>query len=390
MLLASFFNKKAEIWIKSRENWQRVLLKGIGKIEQYCWIHCASAGEFEQAIPLINKIKNRQPRIKIAVSFFSPSGFEMYKNSDFADLYFYFPMDTRRNAEKLVKILNPCFVIFIRNEIWWNVLSSLKEKNIPTYLVNANLKQKRNNFYQYYLNKTYPLFTKVFDTETYGNTKLEKVTENKNTIFSDDIVEGFCNNSFVIILGSSWQTEESFMALFYKKYCKKYPNLKIIIAPHEFDDKKTDNLQNLFGQKISTYTKYSIESTKHSILFLDKKGILKFVYRYANIAFIGGGFEKTVHNISEAAVFGIPTVFGPYFHKFEEAIELVKLQVAFPVNDYKVFEHKLIEVIENNELQKSIKDILQNYFSFQQNVSSKIIDDILNKKRLVLNETPVR
>jgi 3-deoxy-D-manno-octulosonic-acid transferase len=382
--IASFFNAKAQKLVLGRNNWERNLTNRIKKSEAYCWIHCASAGEFEQAIPLLNELKLKHNDIKIAVSFFSPSGFEFYKDSGLADVFFYLPLDTRQNAEHLIKILHPDFVIFIRNEIWWNMLTILKEKNIPTYLVNANSDQKRNVFYQYYLDKTYPLFTKIFDTKTFGNTKLERVIENKNMLFSDQILEDFCKDNFVIIAGSSWQTEESFISLFYKAYAQKYPKLRIIIAPHEFNVIKRDKLGKTFSDwqvpeisDVISYSTYSLKQNKR-VLFLDKIGILKYAYRYADIAIIGGGFGKSVHNISEAAVYGIPTLFGPNYHKFEETIALVNGQVAFSVNDYKEFESKLLAIIADHELRNTISEKLHLYFSAQSNVSEQIINEIFS------------
>jgi 3-deoxy-D-manno-octulosonic-acid transferase len=382
--IASFFNAKAHKLVLGRNNWERNLTNRIKKSEAYCWIHCASAGEFEQAIPLLKNLRVKNSDLRIAVSFFSPSGFEMYQDSKLADLFFYFPLDTKQNAAKLVEILNPEFVIFIRNEIWWNVLSILKEKNIPTYLVNANSEQKRTIFYQYYLDKTYPLFTKIFDTKTFGNTKLDKVIENKNVLFSDQILEDFCKDSFVIIAGSSWQTEESFIALFYKAYAQKYPKLRIIIAPHEFNEIKRDELEKTFSDwqvpemsDVISYSTYSLKQNKR-VLFLDKIGILKYAYRYADIAIIGGGFGKSVHNVSEAAVYGIPTLFGPNYHKFEETIALVNGQVAFSINDYKEFESRLLSLIADHALRNTISDKLYLYFSAQSNVSKHIINEIFS------------
>ncbi len=375
--LNAIFNKKIKKWITGQKNWENNLVQDLTKSDDYCWIHCASAGEFEQAIPLIQGIRNQKTRIRIAVSFFSPSGFEMYQGSGLADIFFYIPFDTRQNAANLIKILNPVFSIFIRNEIWWNILTVLKEKNIPTYLVNANLNQKRNIIYKKYLDKTYPLFTKIFDTSAYGNTKLEKVIENKNALFHDEILENFCKDSFVIIAGSSWQTEESYIAYFYKKYKSKFSNLKIIIAPHEFYETKKPALENLFQEEIMSYSSYIIKNTPCPVVLLDKKGILKYVYRYANIAVIGGGFGKSVHNISEAAVYSLPTIFGPKYSKFEDAKELVNLKVAFPVNDYVEFEHKLIQLINDAELNTAISQKLKSYFLQQEKAADKIITEVL-------------
>lgn len=377
MHMVAFFNLKAKKWLNGRKEWETSLAEKITKPDDYCWIHCASAGEFEQAIPLIQGIRNQKTRIRIAVSFFSPSGFEMYQGSGLADVFFYLPLDTRQNAENLIKILKPAFAIFIRNEIWWNILTVLKEKNIPAYLVNANLNQKRNIIYKKYLDKTYPLFTKIFDTQTFGNTKLDKVIENKNIVFSDRILEDFCKDGFVIIFGSSWEAEEKIALDFYKKNKTRISNLKIIIAPHEFDETKKPALENLFQEEIMSYSSYTIQNTPCAVLLLDKKGILKYVYRYANIAVIGGGFGKSVHNISEAAVYSLPTIFGPNFSKFEDAKELVNLKVAFPVNDYMEFENKLIQLINDADLRTAISQKLNMYFSQQENATAKIISEVL-------------
>lgn len=382
MRFASIFNKKAEEWWLVRKNWYAGLSDKTIKNNSYYWIHCASAGEFEQAIPLIQKLKNHSTDYKTAVSFYSSSGYEMYKNSDYADLFFYFPLDTHQNALKLVEILQPKFVIIIRNEIWLNVLRILQENQIPVFLVNANPEQKRNFFYQTYLNHAYPLFTKIFDTNTFGTTKLEKVISNKNIMSRDVILEDFCKNSFVITLGSSWPAEEKMLAEFYKRNKTKIPNLKIIIAPHEFDEIKKIELEKLFDEIIKSYTKYEMSSTVYSILFLDKKGILKYTYRYADIAVIGGGFNKGVHNITEAAIYGIPTVFGKNYFKSEEVNELVNAQLAFPVNNIKELENKMKEYFEDKALRQSLKEKLNNYFSIQENVSDKIIHEILKQTEL--------
>lgn len=369
---AGFFNQKAKNWCVVRKNWETDLQQKMDSGVNYCWIHCASAGEFEQAIPIINNLRCTMYDVRIAVSFFSSSGFEMYKNSDLADLFFYFPLDTKKNSEKLVEILKPSFAIFIRNEIWLNVLTSLNKKNISTFLVNANLQQKRNYFYQQFLNKTYPFFTKIFDTKTFGNTKLERVVENRNTVFNDANLEDFCKDSFVIILGSSWLEEERFIIDFYKKNKEKNPNLKIVIAPHENLSLNSFELKKSYVNWLSFYRNY----TNGNILVLDKKGILKYAYRHADITFIGGGFDKGVHNVSEAAVYGIPTIFGPNHHKFEEINELVNLDVAFPVNNYIELEQKLLELMNNSDKRNTIKNELTTYFSSHEQVAKTIVTEI--------------
>ncbi|HND82364.1 MAG TPA: glycosyltransferase N-terminal domain-containing protein [Chitinophagales bacterium] len=378
--ISSFFNEKAKSWVNAQKNWKKILLNSEKTNEHIIWIHCASAGEFEQAIPIINAIKKKKANYKIYVSFFSPSGFAMYKDSKQADYFFYFPLDTAANAKYVVDFLQAKYVIFIRNEIWLNVLSLLYQKKTPTYLVNANLKQRRNLLYRFYLDKTFPLFTKIFSTQDDGNTKLEQVVQNKNQIFSDKILTDFCRDSIVVILGSSWQEEEKMMARF---FIKNNAKIKIIIAPHEYGDGKLEQLNSLFTSEeqskstiISSYSNYQFENTS-AILFLDKKGLLKYAYRYASIAVIGGGFNSGTHNISEAAVYGIPILFGPNYTKFEDANDFIQLETAHSFKQYEAFEQQLLIYLNDEILRNCIKEKLDVYFDKHNNVAEAIVDDII-------------
>ena len=379
---AALFNKKAANWLAVRTQWSSELSAKRDPNSPYCWIHCASAGEFEQAIPLIPAIRSADNSLKIAVSFFSASGFDLYKDSGHADIFFHFPIDTKKNADRLIAVLRPAFALFIRNEIWWNTLSQLKTRGIPAYLVNASNGQKRSKIYQKYLNNAYTLFTKIFDTASYGNTKLEKVLANKNEAFTDTILEDFCKNSTVILVGSSWQTEESYMASFFRTHRTKFPNLKIIVAPHEYDESKWEELKKIFSAShmddVALYSLYSNQNTPR-ILLLDKKGILKYAYRYAKIAVIGGGFDKTVHNVAEASVYGIPTLFGPNYKKFEEITDLVNRHLAFPAPEYREMENKLLEWISSPQKTVEINSLLSVYFERQEKVSQRIIAEIYHK-----------
>ncbi len=380
---AALFSKKAKNWLAVRKQWYRELSDKTDPKSTYCWIHCASAGEFEQAIPLVQAIRSADKSLKIAVSFFSSSGFELFQDSGKADLFFHSPIDSKKNQEHLIALLKPVFVLFIRNEIWWNTLTQLKMKGIPTYLVNAPKGQKRSFFYQIYLNNAYSLFTKIFDTSAYGNTKLEKVLANRQEVFTDKILDDFCNGATVILAGSSWQTEEISIASFYQSHRTQFPVLKIIIAPHEYDENKADELEKIFsgGQATNTnnvvlYSRYTDCKNNPSVLFLDKKGMLKYAYRYAKIAVIGGGFDKTVHNVSEAAVYGIPTLFGPNYKKFEEITDMVNRHVAFSVNEYAEFENKLLEWLSSPHKLTEIHDLLDVYFEQQEKVAERIIAEI--------------
>jgi 3-deoxy-D-manno-octulosonic-acid transferase len=379
---ASFVNSKAKKWCDGRKNWLNSLKKNRNLQLKYIWIHCASAGEYEQAIPLIQQIRKEQKEdYQIAVSFFSPSGFGSYQSSKEIDLLFYLPLDTPKNAIQLLEILQPKFAFFIRYEIWWNILFELKNKNIPTYLINANPHQKRNFIYKKYLAQTLPFFTEVFHTNKVGSTKIERVLNIKDADnFSDSYLENFSKDSYVILLGSSWETEEKYVAAFYKKYISKIKNLKIIIAPHEYNSTKIQVLSSLFNCNIHCY---SVEKNKPpftteriaSILFLDQKGILKHVYKYADIALIGGGFKNGIHNCSEAMVYKIPVLFGPNYKQFEDAIEYMSSKVAFSFQNYDEFEHILLDLYQQ-PINLHQLEALDFYFSKNKNTSQEILNTI--------------
>lgn len=375
--IISPFNKRAKAWQNGRKtaSYTNILSLSDGK---YIWIHCASAGEFEQAIPLIHSIKKSASANKIAVSFYSPSGYELYKNSLYADLFFYLPLDTYANAEKLIKKLNIAFVIFIHNERWWNLLHALHQHKIDIYLVNADIPNNISFFYKWYLNKTAVYFTKIFDVKTFGNTKLERVIENKNHIFNDEIIESFCNNAFTIILGSCYRKEIEFMATFFHKYSTQISSLKIILAPHEFDEKMLSYLKDIFSKSTEIISYTNIQNVlQQRILFLNKIGVLKYIYRFGNIAFIGGGFGKGIHNTSEAVVYGIPAIIGPNYHKSAEIFSLIKEGFVFPINSYEQFEQQLLNVYNNNLLQQKIRIQTVQYFSGSLHTADRILSEIL-------------
>lgn len=374
----SILNKKIKKWDSVRQNWDIELKNKTLPQQKYIWFHCASAGEFEQARPLIRKIKQAyNHKYAIAVSFFSSSGFDLYADSTEIDLLFYLPLDTPKNAQCLIEILQPTYVFFIRYEIWWNLLHQLNQNNIPTFLVNANAFQKRSFIYDWYIKQNYPLFTKIFYTHEIGNTKVEQALWNKKeSSKKDEFVEAFCKGSFVLIAGSSWLKEEKLLAKFYKNHKQHIPDLKIILAPHEYDEKKQAELEQAFDTKILLYTDLQINNPVASdILFVNQKGILKYIYQYADIAFIGGGFSGKLHNTLEAAVYEIPILFGPEYKAFEEANELIKIKSATSIQEYSALETTLLHH-NTYRKQNSNKLKIATYFTNHDQTSERILNSI--------------
>ena len=344
--LISLVNPKIRKWYVAQKSFKSSFTSPIDKTRAYIWIHCASSGEFEQALPLIHALKSRRKELRFAVSFFSVSGYDLYRNSNLADTFFNFPLDTKRNIATLIHLLQPRGVIFIRSELWLNTLLILKEQNIPVFLVNARNVMSDSVFRKKYDNYCKQLFTTVFYTDKYGTTKWDKALENIKKLFQSAVLEDFTNDKFCIMVGSSWNTEEAYAA----RFLKEYPDLKYIafvLAPHEWDE---DRLQTNFDfDRVQFFSKYE-DSKRRNVLFIDTKGILKYAYRYADLAFIGGGFDKTLHNALEAVVYEIPVLAGPNHQKFEEVADLIQQQRIVEINSYEDFKH---EVIAQMEMQKS-------------------------------------
>jgi 3-deoxy-D-manno-octulosonic-acid transferase len=372
---AAPFNRKAAAWISGRKE-QKRFLRTSAVAPSCIWIHCASAGEFEQALPLIEAIRQTDHSYSVAVSFFSPSGYALYRDSKFADFFFYLPLDTKKNARELIHALRPSAAIFIRNEIWLNLLKALKDKKIETFLVNAP-SNKPHGIYGRYLRHAYMFFTKIFYAAE-GTTKLERVAENKLQDFEDSIFEEWCRGGFILIAGSSWHAEEELIHKFWQNNRDAIKELKIIIAPHEIDDTKSMELKRLFGKDLIPYSSYNSEC-RQRILLLDKKGMLKYIYRYGSVAFIGGGFGKGIHNAVEAAIYGIPVLIGPNFHKFEEIVAMVQTGTALPVHTYNDIEKTVRIIYSDAAFRNAIRKKSQLFFESQQKVSTAIAKQILDK-----------
>jgi len=348
--LASLFSAKAKLWINGRKHiFSKIELALHSNSSPLIWFHCASLGEFEQGRPLIEKIKKEYPSHKIALTFFSPSGYEIRKNYSGADYIFYLPIDTTTNAKKLVSLLNPQLAFFVKYEFWFNYLNELKSRAIPTYLVSGIFREKQHFFKPYgnWFRKQLSCFTHFFlqdktseqllnsigytNTTITGDTRFDRVYEISKNITSYPLLELFCNNSQLFIIGSSWPDDEQLIA----QASKALTTYKLIIAPHEIDEKHIQTIEEKFrvyGNCVR-YTKATDASIiKANVLIIDNMGMLSSLYQYGTIAYVGGGFWKGIHNILEAATFGLPIIFGPNYHKFLEAKELISQKGAFAIN----------------------------------------------------------
>jgi len=377
--IAALFNAKAKLWVKGRKAIFQKLTEAIKENQDIVWFHCASLGEFEQGKPIIEGYKLKYPNHKILLTFFSPSGYEIRKNYDGVDWVFYLPSDTKKNAIQFLSIINPIKVIFIKYEFWFNYMTELNKKNIPFYSV-SSIFRKEQYFFKYdwaakQLNNVSHFFVQDKNSKELlqnigftnctvaGDTRFDSVIANTQNSVSIPLIEEFTKNKTTIICGSTWTQDEALLA----KYIKVNPNYNYIIAPHEILQisalqKQTNAL--LFSKADNT------NINNCNVLIIDSIGILSNIYKYGDLAYIGGGFGSGIHNILEAATFGLPLVFGPNYQKFKEANELIELGGAKSISNYSELEITILSSINFN------KSIAKNYIKSNAGATEIIISNI--------------
>ena len=337
--IASPFSQKARKWTRGRRKWAARLEEYSKSDRPTIWFHCASLGEFEQGRPLIEKLKERAPETRILLTFFSPSGFEIRKRYEKADLVLYLPPDTPGNARRFLRLARPERAIFIKYEFWYNYLEQLQKSEIPVYLVSGIFRKEQPFFRSYgrFFRKHLAGFRhfyiqdensasllKEIGIDQYtvcGDTRFDRVHEISLKAADIEIIERFKCDEKLVVAGSSWPPDEGIIA----GYINTNPdNLKWAIAPHEIDAASISRLESLINVPVIRYSEADKgDLTGSRVLIIDNIGLLSSVYRYASIAVIGGGFGKGIHNILEAATWGIPVMFGPNYKRFREAVNLI-------------------------------------------------------------------
>lgn len=347
-----------------------ILREKIDRNAKYIWFHASSLGEFEQGRPLIEKIKAEHPEYKILLTFFSPSGYEVRKNYGGADVVCYLPFDTPYRVKKFLDLSKPVMAIFIKYEFWDNYLSELKRRNIPVYIVSA-IFRKEQLFFKWYggmYRKVLSYFTHIFvqddasrellskygvtNVSVFGDTRFDRVQDVYKNTKQVPMVDLFVNNNrsdnqLTMVAGSSWQQDEEV----YLNYFNEHPELKLIIAPHEIHKDHLMHIESMLKRpsiRLSEATEKDIKGK--SCLIVDSFGLLSSIYRYGDLAYIGGGFGAGIHNVLEAAVYGIPVIFGPKYQKFKEARDLLQVGGAFSITDEKTFESKMEELSTYRDL----------------------------------------
>lgn len=389
IFLASPFKTKAKKWIKGRKGLFKSLKKNLNNTKPVAWFHCASLGEFEQGRPIIEKFKEQHPGYQILLTFFSPSGYEIRKNTPAADYVCYLPADTRKNARKFISIAQPDIVVFVKYEYWYNLIFELHQSKIPIYIVSAIFRQSQPFFAWYgaWFRKHLKLIDGFFvqNSESLNllqQINIEKVTVSGDTRFdrvfeirrSDKIfseIEEFVNNQPVVLGGSTWPEDEDIILSIADT------DARLIIAPHETDEKRIANLVKKIHHNVIRYTEINDQQlSDYKILIIDTIGMLSQLYKYATIAFIGGGFGKGIHNILEAVTFGVPVFFGPEYLKFREATELISLGGAFEVKNKEEYQKKIPGLLHNRPKLEKASQICRDYIDSNRGATSIILEEI--------------
>jgi 3-deoxy-D-manno-octulosonic-acid transferase len=347
MLFASLFNSKARQWIYGRRRWRlKSAIPDTGT--KTFWFHAASLGEFEQGRPLMEEMRNRIPDCRIVLTFYSPSGYEIRKNYEGADIICYLPLDTHYNARNFIERIKPDAVFFIKYEFWYFYLRQLHQLAIPVYLISGIFRPRHIFFrkYGWFFRQQLGYFSYFFlqditscellhslgytNTLITGDTRFDRVVQNVRLVKQIETVWRFCHGQVCLVAGSTWPADEVLLA----GYLQHAPEtLKFIIAPHEIHPWRIEKLNSQFGHDGILFSCATPETVHEKrVLIIDNIGMLSSLYGYGTMAYIGGGFGKGIHNILEAAVFGLPVFFGPNHYQFKEAVDMVQLHCAFPIH----------------------------------------------------------
>lgn len=367
--ISSLWNPKARKWVQGRRDvWQS--LENFDSSGKLYWFHCASLGEFEQGRPLMERLKQEEA-CKIVVTFFSPSGYEIRKNYEGADLIIYLPKDSKKNARRFIDLLNPNAVFFVKYEFWAHYLLYCKQQNIPTYSISATFRKGQVFFKPLggYMRNVLKSFDQIFvqdqdskellrsievESVVSGDTRFDRVMQNAEKVESYPDIQTFCGDTKVLICGSIW--DEDLQVI--KGKLNELDGWKIIIAPHEISDEFIVRIESSLKLKSARYSTGSFSN--EDLLIIDNIGMLMNIYQYGDLAYIGGGFKTGLHNILEPAAFGLPVIFGDQVDKFPEAKVFVGSGVGKMVSNADQFNSSFDSLVAS-ELKDEVKAFMKSH-----------------------------
>ncbi|MBE6281393.1 MAG: 3-deoxy-D-manno-octulosonic acid transferase [Bacteroides sp.] len=389
--VVALFKEKPSKMVKGHREVFEILRNKIDRNARYIWFHAASLGEFEQGRPLIERIRKEYPEYKILQTFFSPSGYEVRKNYEGADIVCYLPFDTPGNVRKFMELANPCMAFFIKYEFWQNYLNALYEKGIPVYSV-SSIFRPNQIFFRWYgkdYRKVLKKFTHLFVQNEVSKQLLAGIGVDKVTVAGDTrfdrvldicaaakqlpLVQKFKGDALTFVAGSSWGPDEEIFI----QYFNNHPEVKLVIAPHVVSD---GHLKEIISKLQCTSIRYT-QATEENVsdarcLIIDCYGLLSSIYRYGEISYVGGGFGVGIHNVLEAAVYGIPVVFGPNNKKFREAQHLLEKKGGFEIKDYKDFECLLDKLLADKTYLEQSGKAAGDYVKHNAGALDKIMQSI--------------
>ena len=428
--IGSLFNKKIKkMWRGEREAVD-LLKEKVDPTAKYVWFHAASLGEFEQGRPLIEQLRATHPEYKILLTFFSPSGYEVRKNYEGADIVCYLPLDTIRNARRFLRAVHPVMAFFIKYEFWYNYLHILRHRGVPVYSVSSIFRPGQVFFKWYGRNyaKVLRCITHFFvqnevslqllkgigidEATVVGDTRFDRVLQIKEQAKKLPIVEAFkgingkgdackddlsedackrvlskdaCNGNLsengckgckVFVAGSSWQPDEDIFIRFFNDH----PDWKLIIAPHVIGEDHLSYILDKLQMKAVRYTQATEQSAAEArCLIIDCFGLLSTIYRYGEIAYVGGGFGVGIHNVPEAAVWGVPVLFGPNNKRFQEAQDLLACKGSFEVTDYDSFNTIISRLISDDQFRQQCGEASANYVKSRSGATDIIMKSVEGK-----------
>lgn len=410
--IGSLFNKKIKkMWRGEREAVD-LLKEKVDPTAKYVWFHAASLGEFEQGRPLIEQLRATHPEYKILLTFFSPSGYEVRKNYEGADIVCYLPLDTIRNARRFLRAVHPVMAFFIKYEFWYNYLHILRHRGVPVYSVSSIFRPGQVFFKWYGRNyaKVLHCITHFFvqnevslqllkgigidEATVVGDTRFDRVLQIKEQAKKLPIVEAFkgingkgdackgtlsengCKGCKVFVAGSSWQPDEDIFIRFFNDH----PDWKLIIAPHVIGEDHLAYILDKLQMKAVRYTQATEQSAAEArCLIIDCFGLLSTIYRYGEIAYVGGGFGVGIHNVPEAAVWGVPVLFGPNNKRFLEAQDLLACKGSFEVTDYDSFNTIISRLISDDKFRHQCGEASANYVKSRSGATDIIMKSVVGK-----------
>lgn len=393
--IASLRHEKARKIINGQAVTMQRLKKELSPEGGYIWIHAASLGEFEQGRPLIEMIRRNHPDAKILLTFFSPSGYEVRHNFPLVDAVVYLPFDTKKNVRQFLDTVKPRMAIFVKYEFWGNYLNELKLRGIPTYIISAIFRKSQPFFKPWggEFRKMLTYFTHIYvqdegsrellagigfkNVTVAGDTRFDRVTDIMESCVEIPQAAALTRDaSLTIVAGSTWPPDESYLLPCFNAH----PGMKLIIAPHEVNEERIAAIESQLNRpscRLSTATPE--EAAKCDCIIVDCYGKLSSAYRYGNIAYIGGGFGVGIHNLNEAAVYDIPVIFGPHYHKFKEARDLIKCKGGFSFSNKEEFDAIIEPIVNDKKLREQYGKNAGNYIKENLGATRIIYADIVGR-----------